>query len=261
MLSDSDRREAADSLVSAERDRAPIPPLSERWPEMTVADAYEIQLLNIGRRVDAGGTIRGQKVGLTAKVMQEMLGVNEPDYGHLLDDMFILDGAEVPALDYCFPRVEVEVAFVLAAPLTGPDCTIDAVLAATDRIVPSIELIDSRIADWRIKLEDTIADNASSAGVVLGTPLPGAQDLDLTAIPATLIIDDEVVAVGASDAVLGNPALAVAWVANKLYEYGVTLEAGYVVIPGSCTKAVDVRAGNHVRASFDGLGSVSVNFT
>lgn len=257
----SERRAAADALEEAERAAAPLPPLIGRFPGLDVDDAYAIQMINIARRTAAGRRIVGHKVGLTAKVMQEMLGVNEPDYGHLLDDMVVEDCGQVAAASLCAPRVEVEVGFVLRSPLEGPGCTAADVVAATARLLPTIEIIDSRIAEWRITLCDTIADNASSARVVFGAGGTDPTEVDLTAIGAELFIDGVLKATGSSDAVLGNPANAVAWSANKLAEHGQRLEAGHFVIPGSCTKAVDVAAGDSVEARFAGLGSVSVVFS
>ena len=260
MLSNEQRHEAAAALAAAEAARAPIAALTETYPDIDAVDSYEIQLINIRRRLAAGATVRGHKVGLSAKAMQQMLGVDEPDYGHLLDDMFVFETFDVPAARYCMPRVEIEVGFVLGAPLSGPSCSVADVLRATEFVLPSIEIIDSRIANWKIKLADTIADNASSAGVVLGgkpTPLAG---LDLRTIGATMRKNGEIVETGAAGAVLGNPATAVAWLANKVHTFGVTLEPGHVILPGSCTRMVDLAAGDTIRADFDVLGHVSVNF-
>lgn len=260
MLSAEERSTAAAALAAAERDRAPIGPLTQQWPTIDVVDAYEIQLQNIARRIDGGAHIRGHKVGLSAKAMQQMLGVDEPDYGHLLDDMFVFEGESVPTSRYCAPRVEIEVAFVLGAPLAGPGCSVADVLRATAFVCPSIEIIDSRIADWKIKLADTIADNASSAGVVLGGKATPVDAVDLRTIGAVMRKNGVVVETGASGAVLGNPATAVAWLANKVHQFGVRLEAGHVVLPGSCTRMVPVAAGDVIRAEFDVLGHVSVAF-
>ena len=260
MLTDTERRAGADALAEAERTRIPIDPLSNRWAAIDVVDAYEIQLANIADRLKAGAIVRGHKVGLSSRAMQSMMGVDEPDYGHLLDDMFFFEGDAVPAGRYLYPRVEVEVGFVLGASLSGPACTVADVLAATEFVCPAIEIIDSRIRDWKIAIADTIADNASSAGVVLGgrrTPLAG---VDLRTIGAVLRRNGEIVQTGAAGAVLGNPATAVAWLANTVHRFGVSLEAGHVVLPGSCTRAVDVRPGDVVRADFDLLGPVSVRF-
>jgi 2-keto-4-pentenoate hydratase len=260
MLNDDDRANAAAALERAQLDREPIAPLTETFPAMDVADAYEIQLINIERRLTNGSVVRGHKVGLSSRAMQQMMGVDEPDYGHLLHDMFFFEDSDVVTSNYCYPRVEVEVAFVLGQPLTGPACTVADVLRATEYVVPAIELIDSRIRDWRIKLPDTIADNASSAGVVLGGNPRRLTQLDVRMIAAVLRRNGRVVETGVSGAVLGNPATAVAWLANKVHAFGVTLEAGHVILPGSCTRAIDVAPGDHIRADFAELGHVAVSF-
>jgi 2-keto-4-pentenoate hydratase len=260
MLPDDVRRAVADALLAAERDRAPIPPLRETHPDIDVVDAYEIQLINIRRRLDAGQEVHGHKVGLSSRAMQEMMGVDEPDYGHLLSDMELsMSDAPVRAGAYCYPRVEVEVAFILGDTLPGEGCTEDDVLRATEAVAPAMELIDSRILDWNIKIADTIADNASSAGFVLGTGVP-PDGLDLTAIDATLYRDGEPVARGRSDAVLGDPVIAVAWLARTVASFGVRLHAGHVILPGSCTRAFDVASGQGFTAEFGALGSVSLAF-
>jgi 2-keto-4-pentenoate hydratase len=260
MLSDDVRQRVADALRSAETDRAPIPPLRETWPGMDVVDSYEVQLLNIRRRLAGGAAVRGHKVGLSSAAMQQMMGVDEPDYGHLLSDMEVFEDRPVPAARYCYPRVEVEVAFVLGATLPGDGCTEDDVLAATEYVAPAIELIDSRIVDWDIRLVDTIADNASSAGFVLGSDRVKPDEIDLKGSDARLLRNGEQVAEGRSDAVLGNPVTVMAWLANKVASFGVTLEAGHVILPGSVHRAIDVHAGDRFEAQFDGLGTVSVDF-
>ena len=260
MLSDEERREAAALLAHAESQREPIRPLVEAFPAMDVVDSYEIALLNIRERLDRGAVVLGHKVGLSSEAMQQMMGVDEPDYGHLLDDMALAEERPVDISRYCYPRVEVEVAFVLGATLPGEGCTEDDVLAATRYVAPAIELIDSRIADWRIGLVDTIADNASSAGFVLGKERVKPDEIDLLSIDATLTRNGEVVAEGRSDAVLGNPVTAVAWLARKVAGFRVRLEAGHVIRPGSCTRAIDVRPDDDFHADFKGLGSVSLTF-
>ena len=261
------RIQAAELLAEAERTRRPIDPLIGRYLGIDVVDAYEIQLLGIRRRVELGARIVGHKVGLSSKVMQDMMNVNEPDYGHLLDEM-MLDEAEPIAVNaYCAPRVEVEVGFILGADLPGSGCTEEDVIRATSAIVPSIELIDSRIRDWQIKIEDTIADNASSAGVILGRTRLDPVGVDLAGIGVEVHVTGAIhdrplfLADGRSDAVLGNPATSVAWLANKVSAFGVQLRAGDVVLPGSLTRALDVRAGETFTAEFgEGLGSVSATF-
>jgi 2-keto-4-pentenoate hydratase len=252
--------ELAADLAQAERSREPIAPLTSAYPDIDVVDAYEIQLINIRQRVAEGARVLGHKVGLSSLAMQQMMGVDEPDYGHLLDEMQVFEDTPVKAGRYLYPRVEVEVGFILAADLPGAGCTEDDVLAATEALVPSIELIDTRITDWKIALCDTIADNASSAGFVLGAARVSPRDVDVKAIDAVLTRNGEVVAEGRSDAVLGNPVTAVAWLARKVESFGVRLRKGDIVLPGSCTRAIDVRAGDQFVAEFEGLGSVRLSF-
>ncbi|WP_431967186.1 2-keto-4-pentenoate hydratase [Nocardia sp. bgisy134] len=261
MLTDAVRTELADELARAENDRVAIDPLVARYPDIDVVDAYEIQLINIRRRLDSGARVVGHKVGLSSKAMQQMMGVDEPDYGHLLAEMQVFEDVPVEAGRYLFPRVEVEVGFVLGADLPGADCTEEDVLAATVAYAPSIELIDSRIKDWNIGLCDTISDNASSAGYVLGPERVAPKDIDIKAIDAVLTRNGEVVAEGRSDAVLGDPVIAVAWLARKVASFGVRLKKGDVVLPGSCTRAIDARPGDQFHAEFAGLGSVRLHFT
>jgi 2-keto-4-pentenoate hydratase len=265
MLDSTQRTTAAELLWAAERDLAPVDPLTEAFPGIDVVDAYEIQLINIRRKIAAGARVRGHKVGLSSPVMQQMMGVDEPDYGHLLDAMVLAEDTPIPAAGYCYPRIEVEIGYVLGSALPGEGCTEADVLAATEYIVPSLELIDSRIRDWRIKLADTIADNASSAGVILGqarrTPAElTARGVDLANIEAVLFSGEEEVARGNTSAVLGNPTACVAWLARKVADFGVKLEAGHLIIPGSCTRAIDARPGSAFRAEFAGLGTVTASF-
>ena len=260
MLSSAIRAELAAELADAERTRVPMSPLTAAHPGIDVVDAYEIQLINIRQRIAGGTKVIGHKVGLSSEAMQKMMGVDEPDYGHLLGDMEVFEDVPVNTAKYLFPRVEVEVGFILAEDLPGAGCTEDDVLAATAAYAPSIELIDTRIKDWKIALCDTIADNASSAGYVLGPERVSPKDIDITGIDAVLTRNGEVVAEGRSDAVLGNPVTAVAWLARKVDSFGVRLRAGDIVLPGSCTRAIDVRPGDAFVADFAGLGSVRLSF-
>lgn len=260
MLSADTRVALAADLARAERERTPMAPLTAAHPDIDVVDAYEIQLINIRKRLAAGARVVGHKVGLSSAAMQQMMGVDEPDYGHLLDDMQLHEDTPVQAAKYLYPRVEVEVGFILAADLPGADCTEADVLAGTAAFAPALELIDTRITDWRIALCDTIADNASSAGFVLGEARVPPSELDITAIDAALSRNGEVVAKGRSDAVLGNPVTAVAWLARKVDSFGVRLQAGDIVLPGSCTRAFDARAGDEFVADFTGLGCVRMTF-
>jgi len=260
MLSVATREELAAELADAERSRVPMAPLTFLHSDIDVVDAYEIQLINIRQRVAEGARVVGHKVGLSSEAMQKMMGVDEPDYGHLLADMEVYEDEPVPAGRFLYPRVEVEVGFILADDLPGAGCTEDDVLAATAAFAPSIELIDTRIKDWKIALCDTIADNASSAGFVLGKERVSPKDIDIKGIDAVLTRNGEVVAEGRSDAVLGNPVTAVAWLARKVDSFGVRLKAGDIVLPGSCTRAIDARPGDAFVADFTGLGSVRLSF-
>ncbi|GFG59397.1 2-keto-4-pentenoate hydratase [Mycolicibacterium murale] len=260
----SDRQQVratlAAALAEAERTRVPIDPLTAGYPDIDVVDAYEIQLINIRSRVADGARVVGHKVGLSSAAMQKMMGVDEPDYGHLLAEMQVFEDVPVASSRFLYPRVEVEVGFILADDLPGAGCTEDDVLAATAAFAPSIELIDTRIKDWKIALCDTIADNASSAGWVLGEARVSPKDIDIRTIDAVLTNNGEVVAQGRSDAVLGNPVTAVAWLARKVDQFGVRLRAGDIVLPGSCTRAIDAPPGSHFVAEFTGLGSVELTF-
>lgn len=259
-LDESTRRQAAEALATAEAKRQPIAPLSENYPDIDVASAYAIQLLQIQARVERGEVVRGHKVGLASRAMQKMIGVDEPDYGHLLASMFVNEGQPIKAAELCAPMAEMEIGFVLGRKLSGPNATIADVLAATAYVCPAIEVVDSRVKDWKIKISDTIADNASSARVVLGGNRVPLDGLDLRTLGAVLRKNGEIIETGAGAAVLGNPATCVAWLANKVFHFGVTLEEGHVILPGALTRAVKVVAGDVVRADFDILGHVSVAF-
>lgn len=260
MLSDNVRAELAAALAQAERSRVAMSPMTDTYADIDVVDAYEIQLINIRQRVAEGARVVGHKVGLSSEAMQKMMNVDEPDYGHLLDDMQVFEDQPVLTSKYLLPRVEVEVGFVLADDLPGAGCTEDDVLAATAAFAPAIELIDTRITNWQVKLCDTIADNASSAGWVLGKERVSPKDIDIRNIDAVLRCNGEVLGEGRSDAVLGNPVTAVAWLARKVDQFGVRLKAGDVVLPGACMRAFDAKPGDDFVAEFAGLGSVHLSF-
>lgn len=258
MTSVTDVEAVADALRVAELRGLPIAPVSSTWPGLTVEDAYAIQSANVRCRLAAGGRVVGHKIGLTSEAMQQMLGVDEPDYGRLFEDCVLRSGVELAYDGLIAPRIEPEIAFVLAHDLRGPDVTPAQALAATAYVVPALEVIDSRIADWKITLVDTVADNASCARVVLGERRTAPADVAMAAVMAQLRVDGRVVQEGAGAAVLGHPATAVAWLANAVARFGVALEAGQVILPGSLTAAVPIEAGNHVEADFGDLGAVEV---
>jgi 2-keto-4-pentenoate hydratase len=249
-------------LDRAERERLAIPPLTDTYPGLSVQDAYAVQAATLRRKLGDGQTrLIGRKVGLTAKAMQEQLGVNEPDFGFLLNTMLVASGGTLSRATLLQPRVEPEIAFYLARDLRGPGLTSQDVLAATRGVAPALEIVDSRIKDWKIKLADTIADNGSSARAVVGAEVP-LGDLDLAAVSVTLSRNSEPAGTGTGAAVLGHPAEAVAWLANALAAFGDDdiLRAGQLVLPGAMCASVFAHQGDQFVAQFEGLGQVSVHF-
>ncbi|MGW3614705.1 2-keto-4-pentenoate hydratase [Micromonospora sp. NPDC005163] len=255
-----DRATAADLLVEARRLHQPINPLTERFPDLTVEDAYEIQARQTQQRLDSGRVIKGRKVGLTSAAMQRQLGVSSPDFGVLFDDMFFPEHEPIAPALFLQPRIEPEVAFVLKRDLQGPGVTVADAVRAVDFVLPALEIIDSRIADWRITIADTIADNASSGGVVLGGSPARLAAVDLRLMGGNLFGNGDLVATGAGGAVLGSPLLSLVWLANTLGDRNEGLRAGDVVLPGSITSAQPVRPGDTWSAHFAGLGSVTTCF-
>jgi 2-keto-4-pentenoate hydratase len=259
--SDGRLGQLAEALRRAEEDRTAIPPIIRDNPGLTVAEAYRIQLINIQRRLAAGARMVGRKVGLTSRAMQQMMGVNEPDFGVLLDDMFVEEGDPVPVADLVQPRVEAEIALVLGRGLRGPGVSSTAALQCVESAVASIEIIDSRIQDWKIGLIDTIADNASSARFVVAGRRTPVDGIDLRLTGMALSINGELLETGAGAAVLGNPARCLAWLANKLASFDEELKAGDIVLAGSLHRAIPVKPGDSVVAEFDRLGSVRTRFS
>jgi 2-keto-4-pentenoate hydratase len=250
----------AEALWIAAATGVPIAPLTGVDADLTVADAYAIQLANVDRALADGRRVVGHKVGLTSKAMQEMLGVDEPDFGVLLDDMVVSDGATVPLGQLLQPRIEAEIGFRLGHDLEGGGVSTADALAAIDAAVPALEIIDSRIADWKIRLVDTVADNGSSAMAVLGSTFTPVDDLDLRLIGVVLERNGSLVEHGVGAAALGHPAACVAWLANKLAEFGQSLRAGQIVLPGALHRAVPVAPGDHFRAEYSTIGTVDVRF-
>ncbi len=259
-MDESRIRLLAEMLLAAEKERKPIAPLTESGREITVEEAYQVQLLIVEAKKANGQVVVGKKIGITSRAMQVMLGVNEPDYGNILDGMVAAEGETIRMADLIQPRIEGEIAFVLREDLQGPGVTIADVIRSSEGIIPALEVIDSRIKDWKIKLPDTVADNASSAFIVLGgkiTPVVGA---DLRTVGMILEKNGEIIATAAGAAVLGNPAQAVAWLANKLAFYKIPLAKGEIILSGSLTAAVPVAAGDFIRADFGPLGDVKIKF-
>ena len=251
---------AAELLYEAHEARAPISPITERYPGMDLAAAYAVQQVNLDRRLTAGAVLIGHKIGLTSKPMQDLLGVDEPDYGYILDDMVRPNGGNASATRFCAPRVEPEVAFLLRKPLRGPGVTVDDVRAATEAVAPALEIVDSRIADWKLTLPDTVADNASSGAVVLGDWVPYHKDIELPTARATLTLNGIEIDTGVGAAVMGDPVVAVAWLANVVAGFGTEILPGQFVMSGSFTSASFVHPGDRAFTTITGLGDVSVTF-
>ncbi|WP_308259503.1 2-keto-4-pentenoate hydratase [Pseudonocardia sp. H11422] len=254
-------QDLADELWEADRTAVAVVPLTERHPALELADAYAVQTVNIDRRVAAGERVIGRKVGLTSRPMQEMLGVDEPDFGVLTDRMIVEDGDLIDLTRLVAPRVEAELAFVMERDLAGPGVTTGGALAAIAGALPAVEIVDSRVAEWKIKLVDTVADNASSGRLVLGGRMRPVDELDLRLLGVVVSRHGQLIDTGAGAAALGNPARCVAWLANKLGSFGAGLKAGDVVLPGAVHRMVPVQPGDVFRAEFAHLGAVTVRFS
>jgi 2-keto-4-pentenoate hydratase len=254
--------EAAGTLLDAYASRTPVSPLTAKYSGMSVGDAYEIQLAQVTAWTSAGAVVKGHKVGLTSAAMQMQMGVDQPDFGVLTDSMFLPEGITADITHFLQPRAEPEIGFVLGRSLSGPGVTVAEAVAAIEFVLPALEIIDSRIIDWRITLPDTIADNASSGGLVLGSRPVRPQDLDLSLTGCLLHRNGRLAGTGAGGAVLGgSPVSALVWLANVLGERGVALEAGHVILPGSVTAAIPIGAGDTISATFDRIGTVSITFS
>ena len=259
MLSESDRKKAAHLLITAEAERKPILQLSKTWPDITIEDAYAIQSEVVRHKVSQGAKVIGHKIGLTSKAMQQSSQIDEPDYGHLFDYMMLHDGAKLLHANYCVPRAEVEFAFVLGKPLKGPGVGLLDVLRATEYIVPAIEIIDARVENPR-KIFDTVADNAAAAGIVTGGRPVGPTEIDLRWAGGIMRRNSEIEETGLAAGVLGHPAMGIAWLANKVGKFGVTLEPGHIMLSGSFTRPVWANKNDTLHADFGPLGCVSVQF-
>ncbi len=249
-----------DELFDATRTLVPVAPLRDRVLDLTLDDAYVIQSRQLERHLAAGRVLAGRKVGLTSPAMQRQLGVDSPDFGFFFADMVHHDDDAVPAAAFISPKVEPEFGFVLKETLQGPGVTLEQARAAIGAVYPAIEIIDSRIANWDIKLVDTVADNASCGAIAVGTAALPVSVADLASVTCSLLIDGDVRETGTGDAVMGDPVAPLAWLANVLGEQGVALEAGQLILPGSFTKALPVVAGESATADFGDLGSLTIRF-
>lgn len=263
MLTTENHKEIAAKIFQCFKNNSQIPLLNATYPEIELEDSYRIQEYVVSSFLAEGRKIKGYKIGLTSKAMQEMAGSTEPDYSAMLDHMFIPEGSETPRANWADPIVEIELAFVMKERLEGPGINVADVIRATDFVLPAIELVDFRVARTPgMDVRDTIADLAAVGGVVLGGNPMDLRDIDVRNVHGSLRINGEVKEEGMSSAVLGNPLTAVAWLANKLSEFGVAFEPGDVILSGSFVRAIPVQAGDEVLARFDnGFGDVALSFT
>ncbi|MGH9134996.1 MAG: 2-keto-4-pentenoate hydratase [Ilumatobacteraceae bacterium] len=258
-LTTEQHREAAQAIFDAERTGEWAEPVSNRYEDADIEDAYRIGMEVAELKIASGRTIKGHKIGLTSKAMRALTDSTEPDYGFLYDDWFVAEGSIVPRSRMNRPLVEVELAFVLGAPLAGPSVNAADVIRAVDFVLPSLEIVDTRFsARGRSMLIDSIADAASCGFVVLGGNPAKLTDVDVRRMGAHLAINGDIMESGTAAAVMGNPINAVAWLANKLGEFGVTMEPGNVILSGSFVKAIPFDAGDSIVALYDQLGEVTL---
>jgi 2-oxo-hept-3-ene-1,7-dioate hydratase len=266
MLSNEDVTAAAHALYDAEKNRQQIAPLTLSHPAMDMDDAYAIQKAWVDRKIADGRSITGYKIGLTSRAMQLAMKIDTPDFGVLLDDMCFANGASIPASDFLDPRIEVELAFVLKEPLQGDDVTVDQVMAATDYVIPALELIAAR--SFRVDPEtgytrtvfDTIADNAANAGYIPGDQQIDPSTIDLPWTGAMLYLNGTIEETGLAGGVMGHPAHGICWVCKRFAPHGIGQEPGQIILAGSFTRPVVVAAGDNIRADYGPLGTIEVDF-
>ncbi|MBO9704665.1 MAG: 2-oxo-hepta-3-ene-1,7-dioic acid hydratase [Arthrobacter sp.] len=260
MLNDSTIAQLAQELADAERDRAVIPRITARHPEATVDDSYAIQRVWQEKNLAAGRRLVGRKIGLTSKAMQQATGISEPDYGVMFDDTVWENGSVLPFDAYSNVRIEVELAFVLNAPLEGPHCTVMDVLRATEYVTPALEVLNSHLELEGRTIVDTISDNAAYGGMVLGGNPTKPDAIDLRWVSALLYRNETIEETGVSAGVLNHPATGVAWLANKLHHHGDRLEAGEIILAGSFARPVWISRGDSVLCDYGPLGTISCRF-
>lgn len=259
MMSEADRQKAASDLLAAEEARKPMVQLHKTWSDITLEDAYAIQDILIRRKVAKGAKIIGYKIGLTSKAMQASSQIDEPDYGHLLDSMMIADGAKIRHDDYCVPRVEIELVFVLNKELRGPGVGLMEVMRATEYVVPAMEIVDARVQNPR-KIFDTVADNGAAAGLVIGGRPLKPFDVDLRWVGGALYRNADIEETGLALGVMGHPAMGIAWLANRFGHHGISLPPGQVMLAGSFIRPIWAHKGDTVHADFGPLGGLAVQF-
>lgn len=260
MLSSDAIASIAAELAEAGRTRSVIPRITSRYPDATIEDSYAIQGVWRDTRLAEGHRIVGRKIGLTSKAMQQATGISEPDYGVMFDDTVYPSGSDIPFDDFSNVRIEVELAFALKEPLEGPDCTLEDVLRATDYVVPALEVLNSHIELEGRTIVDTISDNAAYGAMVLSDTRRRLDEVDLPWVPGVLSRGGEVEETGVAAGVLGNPAIGVAWLANKFHQHGARLEAGELILAGSFTRPMWVSRGDEVLCDYGPMGTITCRF-
>lgn len=255
-----DLNSAAQSLFEALHNAKGISPLTETIPGLSIEDAYQIQIINVKRQLAEGNRIIGKKIGLTSLGMQRLLNVFEPDYGTLMEDMLVKSGGSIDTSRMISPKVECEIAFILKKDLTGPVVLESDVLEAVSYVAPALEIVDSRIQDWKIKLPDTIADNASSGKLVIGCDAFDVRGFNLANLGMYHKKNGELCNSACGIEVMGNPVYAVTWLANKLIEFNMPLRAGEIILSGAFAAAVEAKQGDRFEAYFDRMGKVEIKF-
>lgn len=260
MLSDAKIIEIADELVAAGKNRVPVPLLTKRYPEMVVEDSYRVQRVWQQRNIEAGRKLVGHKIGLTSRAMQMATGITEPDYGTIFDDMIFESGTVFEHAKYTKPRIEVELSFVLKHELRGPGITILDVARATEYVIPSLEILDSRIEMEGRTIVDTISDNAAMGCMVIGGRPIKVDEMDLRWIGGVLYRNEVIEETGIAAGVLGNPMTGVAWLANKIAPHGDALAAGEIILAGSFTRPVGADVGDTITVDYGPLGVLTCRF-
>lgn len=262
MLDAATREQILADIIDTYRTRQALPLLTLTYPGITMDDAYAIQKAFFDRRIAEGRSVRGYKVGLTSKVMQESMGSTEPDFSAMTDDLFLPEDTPIDTAQFFYPLIEIEIAFVMKGSLKGPGVLPVDVLRATDFVLPAIEIVDFRVGPAPgMTVVDTIADLAACGAAVLGANPCRLEDIDIRNVTGQMLINGKLEHEGKASAVLGNPVTAVAWLANKLGEFGITFEPGQTILTGSFVRAMPVKAGDEVIARFDsGLGDVLATF-
>ena len=259
-LSETKINDLVNQLYQAWESACQIQPITDSAPNITVEDAYQIQLKLMAKRIAQGESVVGKKIGITAKVVMKMLGVDQPDFGHLMSGMEFQESQSLPFNKFCQPKGEGEIAFLLKKDLKGPGITHDQIIDATECVMPAFEIVDSRIQDWNIKIQDTVADNASAGAFVIGSSRTRLKSIDLATCGIVLKKNGEIIGTGTGAATLDHPLNAVAWLANTLGSLGMNLKAGEIILSGSLSVMFPIKSGDNLEIEIEGMGKTVCHF-